>query len=263
MERKGFLGGSDANRIMAGDWHKLWLEKTGRSEPDDLSGNIAVQLGSHTESFNLDWFVEQHPNTNISAWQYPMEMNWEGIPLKGTADAMIQPEPDSISHEMIECKHTHERNNMEAVLQRYMPQLQFYMWLGIKDGIYVSVIFGNNRWECVYVKKDWDYINKMQVHLAEFWKCVTTDTEPASAPAPTSIDKIPVDGMVRRDASGDNEFISMCHDYIKFADEAKTFDNVKSNLKDMVGDNEREVYCELLTIKRDKRGALRFTVKEN
>jgi hypothetical protein len=192
-----------------------------------------------------------------------MEMNWEGIPLKGTADAMIQPEPDSISHEMIECKHTHERNNMEAVLQRYMPQLQFYMWVGIKDGIYVSVIFGNNRWECVYVKKDWDYINKMQVHLVEFWKCVTTDTEPASTPAPTSIDKIPVDGMVRRDASGDNEFISMCHDYIKFADEAKTFDNVKSNLKDMVGDNEREVYCELLTIKRDKRGALRFTVKEN
>jgi hypothetical protein len=57
--------------------------------------------------------------------------------------------------------------------------------------------------------------------------------------------------------------MSMCHDYIKFADEAKTFDNVKSNLKDMVGDNEREVYCELLTIKRDKRGALRFTVKEN
>lgn len=263
MERKGFLGGSDANRIMAGDWHQLWLEKTGRVEPEDLSGNIAVQLGKHTENFNLDWWVEQHPDTQISAWQYPMEMNWEGIPLKGTADAMIQPEPDSTLHEMIECKHTHERNNMESILERYMPQLQFYMWIGVKDGIYVSVIFGNSRWESVYVKKDWDYIKKMQVHIHEFWKCVTDDSEPAITFHKPSIDKIPVDGMVRRDASADNEFISKCHDYIRFAEDAKTFDGIKSDLKQMVADNEREVYCELLTIKRDKRGALRFTVKEN
>ena len=34
MERKGFLGGSDAVRIMNGDWHQLWLEKTGRVEPE-------------------------------------------------------------------------------------------------------------------------------------------------------------------------------------------------------------------------------------
>ena len=35
-DRRKSLGGSDANRIMRGDWHTLWLEKTGSKEPEDL-----------------------------------------------------------------------------------------------------------------------------------------------------------------------------------------------------------------------------------
>ena len=34
--RMGFIGGSDAVKIMSGDWHPLWLEKTGQSQPADL-----------------------------------------------------------------------------------------------------------------------------------------------------------------------------------------------------------------------------------
>ena len=33
----------------------------------------------------------------------------------------------------------------------------------------------------------------------------------------------------------------------------------KKQIKEMVGDNEREVYCDHLTAKRDKRGAIRIT----
>ena len=44
MERKGFIGGSDCNRIMSGDWLKLWSEKKGYTEPSDLSDILAVQL---------------------------------------------------------------------------------------------------------------------------------------------------------------------------------------------------------------------------
>ena len=36
-------------------------------------------------------------------------------------------------------------------------------------------------------------------------------------------------------------------------------DPMKKQIKDMVGDNEREVYCDHLTAKRDKRGAIRIT----
>lgn len=150
----------------------------------------------------------------------------------------------------------------------YMPQIQFYMWVGQASGCYLSVIFGNRRWESVYVQKDWEYIEHMQVYLAEFWKCVANDEQPygdlfSKASHPVSIDKIKVDGMVKRDASSDNEFISRCHDYIEQQQSAKLFESAKSDLKAMVADDEREVYCDLLSIKRDKRGSLRITVKEN
>ena len=60
-DRKTYMGGSDMNRLVNGgrdEWPKLWEEKTGRSNQDDLSNNLAVQMGSHTESFNIQWFVE-------------------------------------------------------------------------------------------------------------------------------------------------------------------------------------------------------------
>jgi len=262
MERKGFVGGSDMRRIMDGDWVSLWEQKTGRTESDDLSNNIAVQLGSFTEDFNLKWFLYQEldPFKDQLEKQREFTMNWEGVPCKGTVDACIFG-----TEEIIEAKHTYDRNTMENCIKMYMPQIQFYLWISIKDGCYLSVIFGNNRWESVYIKKDWDYIHKMQVHLKEFWRHVTEDTRPFGDDQipPVSIDKILVDGMTRRDASSDNEFISRCHDYMEQEQGAKLFESAKADLKAMVADNEREVYCDLLTIKRDKRGSLRIKTKEN
>jgi len=266
MERKGFIGGSDMRRIMEGDWLSLWQEKTGRVIPDDLSNVLPVQLGIFTEQFNINWFEDQI-RCSVKKQQHCAEMNWEGVPLKGTVDGYIWDNSGSenfFTEEIVECKHTYEGNSMENCLKMYMPQIQFYMWVHQAKGCYLSVIFGNRRWESVYVQKDWKYIDQMKVHLVEFWKCVSQNQEPASnAVPPVSIDKIKVDGMVKRDASSDNEFISRCHDYIDTETNAKLFESAKTDLKAMVGDDEREVYCDLLTIKRDKRGALRITVKEN
>lgn len=259
MERKGFIGGSDMNVIMNGDWRKLWLVKTGRQESDDLSNNLAVQLGSYTEQFNIDWFSKSLTNDRYissTSTQQEFKILWQDIPLKGTVDAIVKPD-----HAILECKHTYEYNTMENCLRQYMPQMQFYMWLAQSDSCYLSIIFGNRKWECVNVSADKNYLERMQVHLSEFWRCVSEDTEPFQTPAQISIDKILVDDMVRRDATGDNEFISLCHDYISFQEEAQAFESAKNDLKAMVGDNEREVYCDLLTIKRDKRGSLRITTK--
>lgn len=52
-ERRGFLGGSDARIIMGDDEAallRLWREKRGELEPEDLSDNLAVQLGTVTRN---------------------------------------------------------------------------------------------------------------------------------------------------------------------------------------------------------------------
>ena len=261
MNRRGFIGGSDARRIMEGDWYNLWHEKTGRKEPDDLSNVLPVQLGVHTEDFNRNWFL-----TNYFDEYWTVKSNHtftdtlHGVPCKGEVDGHIVS-----MNKILECKHTYDRNTMESCIRQYMPQLQFYMMLSGAESCYLSVIFGNRRWECVEVSHDKDYIDRMMVSIREFWGLVEMDKEPFrdEKPATLNTDNILVDNMTRRDATSDNEFISRCHDYIEQEANAKLFDSAKADLKAMVGDTEREVYCDLLTIKRDKRGALRITIKEN
>jgi predicted phage-related endonuclease len=51
-DRRSFIGGSDARIIMGsdeGNLLRLWREKRGEAEPEDLSGNLIVQLGVVTE----------------------------------------------------------------------------------------------------------------------------------------------------------------------------------------------------------------------
>src|SRR5947208_2253552 len=57
--RTGFIGGSDARTIMGNDEAallRLWREKRGEVEPQDLSGNLIVQLGVVTEDLNRRWY---------------------------------------------------------------------------------------------------------------------------------------------------------------------------------------------------------------
>ena len=52
IDRRSFIGGSDARIIMCDDEAaliQLWREKRGDAEPEDLSGNLIVQLGAATE----------------------------------------------------------------------------------------------------------------------------------------------------------------------------------------------------------------------
>jgi hypothetical protein len=57
--RRAFVGGSDARIIMGNDEAalvRLWREKRGEAEPEDLSGNLIVQIGSATEELNRAWY---------------------------------------------------------------------------------------------------------------------------------------------------------------------------------------------------------------
>jgi len=265
MNRLGFIGGSDATRIMTGNWYDLWAEKTSRKEPEDLSNNLAVQLGTHTESFHIDWFSKQSNIDNQKNYivffrkQVTYDCIENGVPYKGTVDARIK---DAI----IECKHTNAFTNMKEQLARYMPQLQFYMHIcGVKE-CYLSCIFGNSTWDYRKVSYDEEYVHHMNETIRAFWDCVEDDTAPTDQiVSEVNTDKILINDMVRRDASADNHFISIAHDYIDTMKDAKSHQAYGKMLKELVATNESEVYSDILTIKRDKRGSLRITPsqKEN
>ena len=57
--RRDFIGGSDARVIMGQDEKaliRLWQEKRGEVGPEDLSGELIVQLGLATEDLNRQWY---------------------------------------------------------------------------------------------------------------------------------------------------------------------------------------------------------------
>ena len=253
MERKGFIGGSDCVKIMQGNWLELWQVKTGRVEPEDLSRNIAVQMGIQTEEFNLLWFAEEYGCT-LTGFQKSFKEIIESVPVKGTVDAMV-------NGSIVEAKHTNSYNTLDKVIEYYMPQIQLYIHLAKGEGAHVSVIFGNNKWESAYVSESKEYFNSMWAVVSDFWGYVLRNEEPVGndQPIQLSIDKVSVDNMVKRDATQDNHFNDAAYTYVTLEADAKAFESAKKQIKDMVGDNEREVYCDHLIAKRDKRGAIRIT----
>src|SRR5437762_13761557 len=80
-DRRGFIGGSDARIIMGSDESaliRLWREKRGEVEPEDLSANLIVQLGTVTEDLNRRWYelnsghvikdVQKRGRHQVNAW---------------------------------------------------------------------------------------------------------------------------------------------------------------------------------------------------
>jgi hypothetical protein len=59
VDRRLFIGGSDARIITGADEAaliRLWREKRGESEPEDLTDSLIVQLGVATETLNRSWY---------------------------------------------------------------------------------------------------------------------------------------------------------------------------------------------------------------
>src|SRR5215813_6655068 len=86
--RRGFIGGSDARIIMGADEAaliRLWQEKRGEIDPEDLSGNLIVQLGRVTEDLNRQWF-ERNTGQAIKdvqrRFRHPVN-RWMGATLDG------------------------------------------------------------------------------------------------------------------------------------------------------------------------------------
>src|SRR5438876_2266915 len=90
-DRRSFIGGSDARIIMGSDEAallRLWREKRGEAEPEDLSANLIVQLGLVTEPLNRHWFERNtgHVITEVQRRvQHPV-IRW----MAATLDGMVE-----------------------------------------------------------------------------------------------------------------------------------------------------------------------------
>ena len=262
-----FIRGSDMIDIMNGNWNKLWRIKKGLQGRPDLSHQFNVQLGLVTEDFNIKWAEDNYLLTFNK--QAARQMQYGSIKLTGTLDGFSGTNSeDEIEYIGIECKHTYSYNTMDKMLEYYMPQLQFYIWIAKLNKIIFSVIFGN-QWKAVEVYPSEEYLDGMKDQIKLFWEHIVHNTEPDDLNYNTdvlrnnviSIDGVPINKMVARDASKSNSFTEYTQQYLDNEDAAKTFEAAKKALREEIRPNEREVYNDLISVKRDKRGSVRVTKK--
>ena len=126
LNRRQFIGGSDARIIMSPDEAaliRLWKEKRGEAEPEDLTDNLIVQLGVATEALNRNWYERNTGRavTDVQRWvQHPVH-RWMAATLDGFVndlDAVFEAKfmlPWSFSE--------------EAAAEKHMAQLQHNMWV--------------------------------------------------------------------------------------------------------------------------------------
>jgi len=265
--KEDYIRGSDMIDIMNGNWNKLWNIKKGLKGRPDLSHQFNVQLGIATEQFNIKWAEENYLLSFNE--QASSQLIYGSIPLTGTLDG-FSPQNSEGEKEFIgiECKHTYSYNTMDKMLDFYMPQLQFYIWLAKLDKMIFSVIFGN-QWKAVEVYPSAEYLELMKDQIKMFWDTLVHNKEPDDLnynnqvlkDNPASIDSVPINKLVARDASKSNSFVINSRMYLDHEGNAKQFEMAKKMLKEEIKSNEREVYNDLVSVKKDSRGSVRITKK--
>ncbi len=153
LDRSNTIGGTDATRLVKGDWKNLYYEKKGIQEPDDLSNVLPVQMGIYTENFNRTWYEKEtknslSPSIIIQSIDHPM--------LTASLDAVaLNPTNNQVS--VWDAKHTNAFSKAEKLFERYYPQMQHYMMVSGIDNAILSVFYGNMKWEELHIAKDEDF----------------------------------------------------------------------------------------------------------
>jgi predicted phage-related endonuclease len=150
-ERRSFIGGSDARIIMGDDeitLRQLWREKRGEAEPEDLSGNLIVQLGLATENLNRLWF-ERNTGQTIDCVQHRLRhpvLRWMGATLDGMVAG---------SGAVFEAKFMLPWSfSEEAAAEKHMAQLQHNMWVTNAKAAALSIITGGGKWVEIAITAD-------------------------------------------------------------------------------------------------------------
>jgi predicted phage-related endonuclease len=251
--RQNFIGGSDARIIMSNDERaliRLWREKRGEIEPEDLSGNLVVQLGVATEELNRRWY-EANTGQVITDVQLKIRhpvLRWMGATLDGRvqgSDAVFEAKfmlPWSFSE--------------EAAAEKYMPQLQHNMWVVAARTAVLSVITGGGKWVEILAHADPLYQHLIVTAERKFWRCVESGEEPrlfGVEPPKPRLEAVRVVDMASSNAWA--EFATI---FTQTHQAHLEHEQAKAELKSLVPEDAKEAIGHGIRAKRSKSGAISF-----
>jgi predicted phage-related endonuclease len=252
-DRRSFIGGSDARTIMGSDESallRLWREKRGEAEPEDLSGNLIVQLGSVTEVLNRRWYelnsgeavkdVQRHAQHQVIRW------------MAATLDGVVES-----TGAVFEAKFMLPWSfSEEAAAEKHMAQLQHNMWVIQSRSAVLSIITGGGKWIEMTIPADPLYQHLLLTAEKKFWRCVETGEAPhlfgVEAPRPR------LEAVRIVDMSSSNSWAELAGVFCQTRTAYLEHDAAKAELKRLMPEDAKEAIGHGIRAKRSKSGAVSF-----
>jgi predicted phage-related endonuclease len=257
FRRRSFVGGSDARIIMGNDEQaliRLWREKRGEADPEDLSGNLIVQLGVATEELNRRWF-ERNALRSVQGVQRRVKhsaLPWMAATLDGVVEG---------TGAVFEAKFMLPWSfTEEAAAEKYMAQLQHNMFVLPARSASLSIITGGGKWVEITVPTDPLYQTILVAAEKKFWRCVQTGETPHLINAEPPRARIEAVRIV--DMSSSNSWAEFAVIFRETRVAALEHERAKGELKGLVPEDAKEAIGHGVRARRSKAGAISFDVLE-
>ena len=255
--RRYFIGGSDARIIMGNDEAallRLWREKRGDVEPEDLSCNLVVQLGLATEELNRRWYQANTGQvlTDVQRQiRHPL-LRW----MAATLDGRVR-----VTGAVFEAKFMLPWAFTEdAAAEKYMAQLQHNMWVVAARTAVLSVITGGGKWVEITTHADPLYQHLIVTAERKFWRCVESGEPPhlfgVEPPKPR------IEAIRIVDMSASNSWAEFAGLFRTTRQAFLDHERSKSELKSLMPEDAKEATGHGVRAKRSKSGAVSFDLLE-
>jgi predicted phage-related endonuclease len=255
FDRRHFIGGSDVRIIMGTDEAallRLWREKRGEAEPEDLSGNLIVQLGLATEHLNRQWYERTTGNIikNVQTWVRHPVLRWMAATLDGLVES---------SGAVFEAKFMLPWSfSEEAAAEKHMAQVQHNMWVTNATSAALSIITGGGKWVEIKIPADSLYQHLLLTAEKEFWRCVESGEPPRffHVEAP----RVRPEAVRIVDMSASNTWAEFSGMFRRTREAHLEHEKAKTELKALMPEDAKEALGHGIRAKRSKSGAVSFDV---
>ena len=253
--RRRYIGGSDA-RVIMGEHEaalvRLWREKRGETEPEDLSDNLIVQLGLATEHLNRQWYERTTGQVikDVQSWVRHPVIRWMAATLDGVVEgngAVFEAKfmlPWSFSE--------------EAAAEKHMAQLQHNMWVTNATAAVLSIITGGGKWVEIKISADSLYQHLLLTAEKKFWRCVESGEPPRLFGVEPPRARIEAVRIV--DMSSSNAWAEFSGVFRRTREAYLEHENAKTELKGLMPEDAKEAIGHGIRAKRSKSGAVSFDV---
>nr|WP_304318127.1 YqaJ viral recombinase family protein [Bifidobacterium catenulatum] len=182
------VGGSDMSTILGlnkyASPYDLWLEKTKRVKPKDISDNWAIVRGKTMELELRRRFKAQHPEMIVTNGTDMQFISREKPYLRASLDGILQREDGSFG--ILEIKTAgnrrsgdwHDEDGNLRIPPYYLAQVEFYCWVTGWTWGYVYAAIGDYEPVEIPFRADQEDMAAIDKAATDFWQFVTSGTPP-------------------------------------------------------------------------------------